>query len=329
MRTTLLSALLFAACGSSTPGTMGQPTPMGMHNHMVVSEVDVPQTSDQARSFGLDLGQPTSNKPDGTVDNQLGNVLSALKGQGFDVQTTLTTAVNAGTITLLVDFQTQDFTSTSAAGMEILFGLTGSGDITPAPCNGSADTTCGNQLKGTGMFMVDPNSPTDAVVAGPIVGGTFNGGPGTITLELALGGTTPVQLNLLGARGQATGISATGITQGIIAGALTQDDLNTQVIPAIQAQLAPIITRDCTSTDPNATPPCGCADGSTGKTLIGLFDTDPKDCMVSVMEIQENTLIKSLLAPDVCSTASCAKPDALSLGVQFKAVAGTYTVAGE
>lgn len=333
MRTILLSAAalmpLVACGGDDGGGGGGQPTPEGTHYHMVVNAVNVPQTTNEAREDGLDLGSSTSDKPDGTVDNQLGNVLSALKGQGFDVQTTLDTAVASGSLALLVDFQTKDFTAASAAGLQVLFASTAAGDITPAPCNGSADTTCGHHLDGTGMFKVSANSPQDAFVSGPIVGGTFNGGPGTITLQLALGGTTPVNLNLLNARGQASGVSATGITSGILAGALTQDDLNSQVIPAIQAQLQPIITRDCTSTDPNATPPCGCADGSTGKTIIGLFDTDPKDCMVSVMEIQENTLIKSLLAPDVCSTASCTKPDALSLGVKFTAVGATYTVAGE
>jgi hypothetical protein len=369
MRTILLSVSallpLVAACGGDDGGgTNTQPVPEGTHYHMVVNSIHVPATTNEARSDGLDLGTPTSNKQDGTVDNQLGNVLSALKGQGFDVQGTLDIAVSHGSLALLVDFQTKDFSSASASGLEVLFASTAAGAITPAPCTDANDTVCGHHLDGTGTFMVDANSPTDALVSGPIVGGTFNGGPGEITLQLALGGTTPVDLDLHGARGQASGVSDSGITSGILAGALSQDDLNNKVIPAIQSQLVPIIARDCPYA--NTTNSCACnqcqaaagdtdaghiaactahtdmgsctgdtANGctfdssTTGKTILGLFDTAPKDCMVTSTEIQNNTLIKSLLAPDVCIESSCAKPDALSLGVKFTAVKGTYTVAGE
>jgi hypothetical protein len=40
-----------------------------------------------------------------------------------------------------------------------------------------------------------------------------------------------------------------------------------------------------------------------------------------------NSLIKSLLAPDVCTQSSCDKPDALSIGIQVTAVKATFTPA--
>jgi len=91
--------------------------------------------------------------------------------------------------------------------------------------------------------------------------------------------------------------------------------------PAIQTQLVPIITRDC----PNATAPtCTCTDSSTGKTILGLFDAND-DCMVTVEEIKTNSLIVSLLSPDVTINGKMA----LSLGIKATAVKGTYTVAGQ
>ena len=326
MRSIMLAALLvpmsLVACGGGSSGDDTQPVPTGTHTHFVVNTVSVPTTNNEATEFGLDIGASKTSKPDGAVDNQLGHVLAALKGQGFDVKTTLDKAVNEGSIILLADFQATSLTSASAAGLQVLLGANPS----PAPCAGSADTTCGHHLDGTGMFSIAADSPTDALVSGPIVNGTFTGGPGTIELQLALGGTTPVNLSLQNARAKATGISDTGITSLIIGGALSKSDLDTQVIPAIVAQLGPIITRDCTTTTP---PDCGCMAGSTGKTILGLFDTAPQDCVVTNDEVLNNTLIKSLLAPDVCTMASCAAPDALSLGIKVTAVKGTYTVAGE
>ena len=58
-----------------------------------------------------------------------------------------------------------------------------------------------------------------------------------------------------------------------------------------------------------------------GKTILGLFDTTPKDCMVTVDEIKNNSLIVSLLSPDVTVDGKMA----LSLGIKATAVKATYT----
>jgi hypothetical protein len=332
--------------GADGGGGGGGVTPAGPHTHYVVNKVSVPTTSDQATSLALDVGGDKSDTPDGIPDNALGHTLAALT-MYFDVQTTLTAAVDEGSITLLADVQATDttFMNDSATGFQVLLG----DNPMPAPCgsnvgsdgtfdgsDAAAATECGKQFTG-GMFDISPNSPANAAVAGTIVNGVFNGGPGTIDVQIALGGTTPVDLTLHNARVKASGISATGITTATIGGAVTKSDLDTKVIPAIGAQLAPLIARDC----PDATagsgsdgpPNCGCMDGSTGATIIGLFDGDGsgdvKDCMITTQELLDNGLIKSLLAPDVCSMATCTAPDSLSLGIGVTAVAGTYTVTGE
>ncbi len=313
----LASALIpmsFVACG----GSDGTPTPEGAHTHYIANKVFVPTSSTESREYGLDLNG------DGTVDNQLGATLAALKSQGgFDIQSTIDKSVNDGSIILLVDFQSNSFTSSAAAGIQVFLG----NNPMPAPCNGSADTTCGHHLTGSGSFTVDPSGPTNAALAGKIVGGTFTGGPGDLALQIALGGTMPIQLNLIGARAKADTISATGIGTAsgggiIFAGAVSKDDVDNKIIPAIPPQLNATITRDCNMlTSP---PGCGCTSGSTGATIISFFDSN-KDCNISTAELMSNSLVMSLLQPDVTINGVMA----LSVGVKATAVTGTYTVTGE
>jgi hypothetical protein len=326
---------LLVGCGSKSPGTI---VPEGPHYHYVVNQALVPISSPQADEFGIDIGSALSNKPDGMVDNQLGRVLATLTLQGFDIQGALDKAVAEGTIILLVDVQTKDFTTSSAAGVDVLLG----DSPNPSACNGSADmytctmptppampvcSGCGHHLDGHGMFNVSADSPSNAPLGGKIMGGTFTGGPGEITLQIALGGATPITLDLVDAYARVSMFDPTMIGNAILAGALTQDQLHTTVLPNIQMQLAPIITRDCNML--TMPPGCGCTDGTTGSTIISLFDKSPADCAVTLDELENNSLIKSLLAPDVCSTSKCAMPDALSLGVKVSAVPGAFTVPGQ
>ncbi|HUJ62470.1 MAG TPA: hypothetical protein VLX92_28400 [Kofleriaceae bacterium] len=302
-----------------------------MHYHYVANKIYVPSNSTEANEYGLDLDG------NGTVDNQLGSVLGTLSGQGFDVQGTVDTAIADGSIILLIDFQAKDLMNTTAAGVQVYLGA----NPQPPACDGSADTTCGHHLTGSASFDIGSNSPMDAALAGKIVAGTFTGGSqkSDLELQIALGGTQAISLDLIGARAKGSEITDTTIgtaTDGgmIFAGALSTDDLNNTVIPAIAAQLGPIVQRDCcglstspggVTCDPNANPSCGCTSGSTGAQLLSLFDTMPKDCTVTVSEIQNNNLIKSLLAPDVTINGTMA----LSLGIKATAVGATYTVTGE
>ncbi len=235
---------LVSACGGGGGG--GGPdssvTVTGAHTEYVVNNVAVPTSSTEATEYGLDIGAPLTDKPDGAVDNQLGNVLSALGGQGFDVTDTLNAAVAEGSIILLADFQSSDptFMNASEAGLQILLGANPS----PMPCgsdygsNGEYDGSdavadCGKQFSG-GTFDIGSNSPSNAKLDGPLVNGTFNGGPGSISLQLALGGTNAITLSLENARSKASGISSTGITSLIVGGAISKTDIDTMVIPAIQ-----------------------------------------------------------------------------------------------
>jgi hypothetical protein len=296
--------ITLVACGG---GDDGQTPPSGPVHTYVSNDVTVPANNAQAREIGLDLNG------DKTIDNQLGMVLGTLASQGFDVQGTIDEAVLTGSIILLIDFQTPDFASTTGAGLAVKLGE----NPMPAACTDPADLlTCGKHLAGGASFTLAAGSP-DAAVEGKIAGGVFTGGPGNITLQIALGGTEPISLDLIGARAKATGLSETALSEVILAGALTQSDLDTKVIPAVHAQIEPLIARDCTGIAPPD--PCGCEANSTGKTVIGLFDTSPKDCTVSIEEIKTNSLIQSLLAPDVTIDGQ----EALSVGLKVTTVAAT------
>ncbi len=307
------------ACG----GDDGVIIPEGDHYHYVANNVLVPTSNTQSREFGLDLNG------DKTVDNQLGMVLSTLNGMGLDIQSTIDAAVAEGSIVLLVDFQTKDFAATTAAGIQVFLG--DSDMITPAACNASEmynpDTKmgCRHHLDGNGMFVIDAQSPSNAALGGKIVGGTFTGGPGDLSLQIALGGTMAIQLDLIGARVKASSISEAMIGSGtsggiVVGGAITKSDIDTKVSPAIQSQLNPIVMRDCDDLS-NPAGGCGCANDTTGKTLLGLFDSNPKDCSISVEEIATNQLVVSLLSPDVTIDGKMA----LSLGIKATATKATYT----
>jgi hypothetical protein len=264
-------------------------------------------------------------------------MLSALASQGIDVQGMADKSVAEGGIILLVDLQTTNFQNAAAASIQVYRGDTPN---PPASNTGESYTCtatiplvcsgCQHHLQGGASFSINASSPTNPALAGKIVDGTFTGGPGRLSLQIALGGTRPIELDLFGARAKATGITNTAIgtssSGGVIfAGALKQEEVNNKVIPAIQQLLVAIVAQDCTML--NMPPGCGCASGSAGRTILNLFDTTMadgtagRDCAVSVNEVRNNNLIRALLAPDVTIDGTMA----LSFGIKVTAVAGVFT----
>jgi hypothetical protein len=183
-------------------------------------------------------------------------------------------------------------------------------------------TDCRHQFDGNATFTVAANSPTNAPLAGAIVNGTFKAGPGDLVLQIALSSTAPITLNLHGARIQATSITADGMT-AIVGGAVLADELNSSILPAIEAQLPPILARDCGHTGAGVDR-CGCDSGSTGAEIITLLDTAPMDCMIEPKEVTSNGVISTVLMPDICSKDSCTTPDEVSIGIQIHAVKATF-----
>src|SRR4051812_6173163 len=207
-----LAPMTVVACGGSDG--VGTVTPTGTFTHYVVSDVEAPKSASDQAIVKID-GNHKPVETGGTAVNQLGALIAALKTAGnVDVQTPLSATVQDGSIVLLADFQADSLTSSAGAGLQVFLG---SKPTNPAPCTDPTDsTTCGQHLKGDGNFTVDPNSPDNAALAGPLVNGEFNGDPGKVTVEFSLaatggGGGAPLLINLLDAHASMSGISATGI----------------------------------------------------------------------------------------------------------------------
>ena len=312
--------LLACGGGDDDDGGDGGGTvdPNGTNHTYVVSGVDLPTNASEAMALGLDI----DGKPNDGVDNQLGSVLGSIGAlaPSLNLQMSIDEQVNNGSLTLLVNLKATDLASAGGVGMWVYLATD---QITPAPCTNPDDaTTCRKHLAGTGMFTVDSTGPTDAKLVGTIMGGTFTGGPGTVTLQISLAGGAPIALPLQKARAEIKGISATGFGTGSkIGGAVTQTDINTTVIPAIGETVRTSFADSCMV---GGTPPsCGCMSGSTGATLKNLFDKTPNDCMITDAEVM--SVVSGFLTPDIDLDGDGTN-DALSLGLGVTAVAGTFTV---
>jgi hypothetical protein len=280
---------------------------LGAHRHYVVDHQVVPTSSAEAQANGLDVDG------DGDVDNQLGNTLGALSAQGFDVKGATNFAIDHGTILMLLDVQAPDLVTAAAAAVAMYQGA----NPNPPACD--ANGVCRGHLAGTATFAIAAASPNDPPLAASITGGTLLAGPGLLPIQVAVFDANPVTLELHAARAKLGDLTDTTIGSGIIAGAVTQGDIDTKFIPQAQQSITAIVQRDCPSA---GTPPaCGCASGSEGGTLISLFDTSPNDCQISVDEIRNNSIIQSLLAPDVTIEGQ----QMLSFGFGITAVRGEFT----
>jgi hypothetical protein len=335
-----LASLPLIACGGGddddSPGTPdGGSTPMGSYNHFVNDTITVPQSSAQTTSLGLNIDGDDHNRP----DNALGGILSALKQQNVDIQKAVTDSVTDGNLILLHSIQATDLSSANNVGWKVLLG-----DKHPDPL-----------FDGSDMFTVAADSPTDGLLTGQIAGGSFQGGPGNVTIALSLTTGDPIRVKLVGTRIKAN-LTADGCTDGVLGGAITEQELNDAVIPGIQTLMQNSVNDD----GPDGTAPVACPTApetcpaamngdatscvdtymkcitGTSKTILGLFDTD-HDLMITIDEIKNNTLIKALLAPDVdLFDASGAfnprvdkKADSLSVGIGFTCKKGMFTVTGE
>src|ERR1041384_8158877 len=210
--------LILVACGGGDDDD-GTVTPEGTHHQYVVSKTTVvppPPHTPTEPGYGLDLGSKTSGMLDGRIENNLGLALSIISGiPGLDVQATVNTAIATGGIILLADFQSKDFMN-SNAGFTIKFGTSPN----PPACTDANDMTCGHHLTGSASCSIATNSPNDALLAGKLTNGTFEGGPGELSLLITIGSATPILMPLVHARVKVTEVSATGL-KALIGGVIT------------------------------------------------------------------------------------------------------------
>lgn len=317
----LVLPIAAAACGSDDDGEGTGEEPTGAHNRYVVSTVSA--RSDNS----LDIDG------NGSLDNKLGSLVSLLTAGGFEVQETIDAAVVTGQALLLVDVQTESFSSHANAGVSFYLG--DSATAMPTPCTDETMlSTCGKHLAGTGTFTIAAGSKRDTELRGAFTGGKLKAGPGSLAIQIALTGA-PIVVNLIGARAEISSVTADGIGKGVVGGALTETELNTNVFPAVQAQLKAVVDRDCGPEDERflmAGTTCGRMSGGTFTACTGTgagvlaaaaqFDTgSPRDCKVSIEEIKANPIISSGTKSDVMVNGQ----PGVSVVLGFTAKKGTFT----
>jgi hypothetical protein len=322
---TVSSTLALLACGGGDDAgdddDGGGVDPAGTHYQFVANEISVPTSAAEVMTFALDIA---GNEQ---ADNQLGNLLNTLNGLGLDVSTTVDANVQNGNVIILADIQATSLDAATGVGMSFYLGE----NPTPAACTDpELPETCGNHLDGSGSFSVSASSPDNALLVGAIVGGSFSGGPGNVTLELPLAaGTDPIVLDLIGAKAEVA-VTADGLMSGKLGGAITDADIRTEVLPAVVTVLADLVADDCTGTAPECCP--GDESDSAAAQVLGILD-DNMDCVVTLAELEADPIIAStLLNPDLdmldgteIGPDTDGTKDSLSIGVGFSAVAATFT----
>jgi hypothetical protein len=86
------------------------------------------------------------------------------------------------------------------------------------------------------------------------------------------------------------------------------------LVPALLVSIQAAVARDCSGGT--------CISGSTGEIMLSLFDGNA-DGTVSLAELQVNSLITTLLRPDVDTNGDLVL-DALSMGLGYHLVGAVY-----
>ena len=285
----LVSSLSLFSCGGDSGPDV--PTPTGTVYDSVIDGLQLPTSDNNFKVFDFN--------DDGVNDNVLANALGILvqsTGQSIDVLETATNgAILEGSSIYLVAFQTPDFTTASGAGFTLATGSNPS----PAPCTDPNEpATCGQHLDGSGSFDSDDES---AQLAGKIVSGVFEGGADqdiTLNVVISIEAGVPVPIPLSGARVKLSGISATGITSGIIGGVLTINDRDTKTFPGIVDTLQAIITRDCAPEGGE----CVCENGSTGAS-VSTIAAPTNECVVELTPDLQG-LLETIISDDIEGVSS-------------------------
>ena len=267
----------------------------------LVDSLLLPTTNSQATSYAIDLDG------DGSVENNFGQVMSAFAAQGIDMTGTVATAIANGSVVHIVDQRSADvsFTADAAAVADWSVGK----PLASPPAFDGTDTPSSDGNFAPGVFVA------------PLSGGAFTSAdpattttPVDLTLQLQFGPAT-VPVTVQSARlSFTTDNVGPGHMQGQLNGAIPHDDWANKILPAWQIWFNQIVQTN--------TPP------SQAANLKGLFDTGcnghpefANDNAIELCELTENSLMNSLLAPDVQTRDSGGTYGlSNSLGIGFTAV---------
>jgi hypothetical protein len=247
---------------------------------------------------------------DGTVDNALGSILGTIgtMAPSMDLQEEMDLSVYSGSLLELFRVFAKDLTNDPGAVLQAWVGTSQTcctSNKVVATCLSEAQTTCFN---GSHSFTPDPASPKNTVLAGSITAGKAALKAKTMVFQLPLSSAGTVSVLLKEAHVQGD-ITASGITNGIVAGAIGQTDLQTKVIPAVATILNDLLQDPAVET-------------GTKNMITALFDTNT-DGKIDAAEVANNAIIKTFLAGDVDVDGDGVSE--LSVGLGFTATTATIT----
>jgi hypothetical protein len=261
----------------------------------VANKLLLPTDSTESQKYALQFN--------GKPYNSLGGILALIASQasGLNIQEEMDGALCEGAALILMRAQAKSLTAgkttlqTWVAKKKACCTTTSDNKT----CCTEAATACFN---GTTEFEKD-SSGTDYIFGGNIFGGKIAAGSAKMKLNLTLSGGAALALNLKYVQIKGD-ITATGITNGVLSGAIPKDDLDNVIVPQIATMV------NTAYTDPKG-------DQKTKDLLKTLFDTD-KDGKITAAEVKNNGLIKTFLDGDVDVDGDGKKE--LSLGLGFTTV---------
>lgn len=285
-----------SGCGSTgcSPNAIG-----GDAHDYLVSEMEVPMTSSQVDSMGLDLDG------DGEVDNKLGMVCSLLSGffSGEGPTEQLNQAVWAGELVTGLRLYT-DSLDTDAM---VLLQSTEAELLSVPPHFDGSDGLVGGY-------------PPDSAVCGALQGGLVDVSGGRLWVPVPTCLRSTLSIFVLLENAAASGfVDGGGIYQLILGGGLTADAVNNELLPAMVSSFNQMVADEPHSADVATL--ADMFDGNCVGGSEGCWDVVPGqgECAVSeppvftVTELRCNAILRSALAPDLDSDGD-GEDDLLSVG---------------
>ena len=304
MREVFFAMTLLGACGGGGGESGPTPPTTGTYHHYVTTDLRVPVTAELQREYGLDIDGDPAKKP----DNQLGSVFVALSGASeADLQGRIDAAIEMGKVVLLHSVRADQIAADGSVSWQVYVG---------------ADRTAPPRFDGTDTFEMAAVQDSEPVI-GKTAAGKFvapHAGAGRLTVELSVSeNEAPLALDLFAARVEAQ-VDANGCS-GSLGGAITQHDVDTVLIPSVVRMMNNAIARD-----PNC--PAACTAGTSAALIIEVFDKNA-DGVISEQELKDNSIIQTLLAPDLDLIDDDGIRESISLGLGFSCVGATFTAPGE
>jgi hypothetical protein len=278
----------------------------------IATEVIIPTNATEADQIGVDMDG------DGVIDNALGGLVGIFPTSSSNPNEDIAEAIVEGDYQLLGRLYVSSWPSDEAMAAQIF----------PGGPKDTLDATEDN-LTGSGNVHIAFNADRDLHVCGDLVGGDLETCPGELELPFFFLDsliTIPMQHAQLISHGT---VDASGWTDVMLGGGLTQQTIDSDFIPYLQTYLNQATIEDPSSTAgsfvltfldaecSNNHP--GCEDVINDEGECATWDGDPNTPPLTLTELRCNSLVQGYLELDVDIDGD-GTPDLLSFGVKVTTI---------